>query len=234
MLQDKLGISAAGLKWLAMLTMLIDHIGAVFVIGPWYIWMRMIGRMAFPIYCFLLAEGAAHTRSRLKYALRLLLCAVVTEPIFDYTLHGGWFKTGHQNVLWTLLFALLAIMIGDFRGRKWKSPLLSWGGRILSLLLKVLALLSMMKLAEWMGTDYGGYGVAMVVCFYWLRRVRWLSWLTAGALTWLKGGLQIYAVWALAPIALYNGRKGRGSRWFYLFYPAHLAVLGLAACIIGV
>ncbi|MBR4889671.1 MAG: TraX protein [Clostridia bacterium] len=234
MLQDKLGISAAGLKWLAMLTMLIDHIGAVFVTGPWYIWMRMIGRMAFPIYCFLLAEGAVHSHSRLKYALRLLLCAVVTEPIFDYTLHDGWFKSGHQNVLWTLLFALLAIMIGDFRSRKWRSPLLSWGGRILSLLLKVLALLSMMKLAEWMNTDYGGYGVAMAVCFYWLHRVRWLSWLTAGALTWLKGGLQIYAVWALAPIALYNGRKGRSSRWFYLFYPAHLAVLGLAAYIVGV
>jgi len=221
--------SAAGLKWLAMGTMLLDHIGAVLVWGPAYIWLRMIGRLAFPIFCFLLAEGAAHTRSRIKYALRLLLCAVVTEPFFDFALFGSWFDPRHQNVLWTLLFGLLAVCLGDLRSRRWKSPLLSLGGQLVSLAVRVLALVAFARLAEGLGTDYGWYGVAMIAAFYHLRRFPWLALPAVGALTLLQGGLQVYAVAALLPIGLYNGEKGRGSRWFYGFYPAHLAVLGALA-----
>ena len=223
------GLPASLLKWLAMLTMLIDHIGAILIPWPACIPLRIIGRCAFPIFCFLLAEGAAHTRSRWKYALRLLVCAAVTEPIFDFALRGRFFDPTYQNVLWTLLLALVAISLGDFRSRRWKSPWLSWGGRIVSCVLLVMALAGMARAAEFIHADYGAYGVVIAAAFYHLRRPRWLACLVVGALTVLQGGLQVYAVMALLPILLYSGRKGRNSRWFYLFYPGHLAVLGTIA-----
>ena len=89
----KTGISQEGLKLLACLTMLIDHIGALFF--PQFQWMRIIGRLSFPLYCFLLSEGIHYTRNPMKYGLRLLLVAVLTELPYDLLFRGEftWAKT---------------------------------------------------------------------------------------------------------------------------------------------
>ena len=83
---ERKGLPQEGLKLIACITMLIDHIGAVFF--PSLILLRIIGRLSFPIYCFLLAEGAAHTKHAPRYALRLLLCALISELPYDLAFSG--------------------------------------------------------------------------------------------------------------------------------------------------
>lgn len=207
----KKGLSQEWLKAIACVTMLIDHVGAVFF--PAQTWLRIIGRIAFPIYCFLLAEGAAHTKKPKRYALRLLTGAVLSEFSFDYLFFGGM-TLRHQSVMVTLLIGLLMAL--------WMKK----GGRVLPLAVCFLA-------AELMCTDYGGWGVALIWVFVVSRNMplRWLIQTGGMALIfWLmSGGIQMFAILAMGPILLYSGRKASSDRllqWgFYLFYPVHLTVL---------
>lgn len=226
----KKGLSQEGLKLIACVTMLIDHIGAVFVPGYYaYYTMRIIGRIAFPIYCFLLVEGAHHTRNPKKYALRLAIGAVLAELPFDYAFFGGW-TLAHQNVMITLLLGFGALQI-----LKRNAPMA----------LKLLAVVSLALAAEWLNTDYGGWGVVLVAGFGIVRgmpaeRLRQLIVLTAVCCAMgsarvpffgLRIPIELFAVLAMVPIALYSGQKTTSSpavQWsFYLFYPVHLTVLWL-------
>ena len=101
MTQQKFGVSGSALKCIAMASMLTDHIG--YVLFPQYLILRMIGRLAFPIYCFLLVEGAMHTGNIRKYEIRLLAFALISELPFDYAFYGG-IRWESQNVFLTLLF----------------------------------------------------------------------------------------------------------------------------------
>ena len=103
-MERKFGISQEGLKLIACLTMLIDHLGAIFF--PTCAWLRMVGRLSFPIYCFLLAEGVHHTRNLKKYGLRLLLVALITELPYDL-LFSGEFTWAKNSVMVTLLLGFL-------------------------------------------------------------------------------------------------------------------------------
>ena len=118
----KSGLSQETLKIIACVTMLIDHVGATvvesqFFVTPFdgiyylYFAMRIIGRVAFPIYCFLLAEGAHYTHNPRKYALRLFIGALLSEPGFDIALFGGW-TWENQSVMVTLLlgFGMVELM----------------------------------------------------------------------------------------------------------------------------
>lgn len=117
---ERKGLSQEGLKLIACLTMLIDHIGAVFVPGYYlYYSMRIIGRIAFPIYCFLLAEGFHYTRSPGKYALRLTIGMVLSEIPFDLALEGR-LTLAYQSVMVTLLLGLLAAWAMEKCGSWWK------------------------------------------------------------------------------------------------------------------
>ena len=97
-------ISSFGLHLLAMGLMLCDHIGLAF--APQALWMRCVGRLAFPIFAFLAAEGFRRTRSRAGYARRLALGALLSEIPYDLLVFGRPFHWSGQNVLWTLLIAL--------------------------------------------------------------------------------------------------------------------------------
>ena len=138
--------SGSALKWFAVLIMLVDHIGAclleVFVLNYYgvsplagridnlYFWLsldsvlRGIGRAAFPIFCFLLVEGAVHTRSPRKYLLRLASFALISEIPFDLALHNQPFYWGTQNVFFTLLAGLLVIQAFQRSpGQEWRGML---------------------------------------------------------------------------------------------------------------
>lgn len=102
-------ISAATLHLAAMLFMLMDHLWATLL--PAQDWLTCVGRLAFPVFAFMAVEGYFHTHSFKRYALRLLVLAVISEVPFDLMYGGTWFYPFHQNVIWTLLIGLLSIRI---------------------------------------------------------------------------------------------------------------------------
>lgn len=197
------------LKLIACLSMLLDHIGMVFL--PWP-WLRIVGRLAFPIYCFLLCEGLRHTGSLRRYGIRLAVAAVVSEIPFDLLFFGG-LTAAHQNVMITLLLGFLAATSIE----KLKKPGLKLAAMILAVLL-----------AEVLHADYGGIGVMLILAMALSREPAF--WVVSMAVMFLLvGGVQIFGLLALVPIFMYSGQKGTSGPWvqrlFYLFYPAHMVVL---------
>lgn len=229
--------SGSALKWFAVLIMLVDHIGAclleVFVLNYYgvsplagridnlYFWLsldsvlRGIGRAAFPIFCFLLVEGAVHTRSPRKYLLRLASFALISEIPFDLALHNQPFYWGTQNVFFTLLAGLLVIQAFQ------SSPGQEWRG--------MLALAVLGAAAELCGTDYGAIGVAVIAVMYLLRERFWAASVLSLILLVLLARIEIFSIPAFPILALYNGKRGRQPKYFfYVFYPVHLLILWAA------
>ena len=233
------GLTANMLRTIAVIFMLSDHIWATALsFGDW---MTYIGRMAFPIFAFQIAEGFVHTSNFKKYALRLLGFAVATEIPFNLFYSSRWFNPYHQNVLFTLLLGLLAIKVIDGlkKDRSLKNIALS------------VLLLGLILLASVVGfVDYNHYGVLTVIMFYLMRDFpfAWLGQLIGMILINIVifEGLvfpveifgknfefpsQGFAVFALIPIWLYGNRKGKSSKilqyGFYAFYPLHMLVLYL-------
>lgn len=233
----KHGLNAASLRLLAMGLMLVDHVGAV--LFPQALWMRMLGRLAFPIFAFQVAEGYRHTRDFRKYCLRLLLFALVTEIPFDLMLGGSVMYPLHQNVLFTLLMGLVVIrQIDKLREEQTIVGTLIRYGKILLITLAGTLML----------VDYGLLGILTVVVFYVVRGYSgaWLIQLCllAGIHVYGYQGMNVslfsgavefplqgFALLALVPIWMYNGEKGPGGKWLqygsYLFYPVHMLILWL-------
>lgn len=236
-MQDKKGFSGSTLKLIAIITMFIDHIGAVIVERMLYVTgntgsftyeqmqnlddiLRGIGRLGFPLFCFLLVEGFMHTRNIRRYAVRLLLFAFVSELPFNLAFTGRIFYPGYQNVFFTLFIGLITM----------------WGCRIIEektqfhvILQYVLGIFFVIMgawFAEWLQTDYAGIGVLCIMALYLFRKNRTLQ-VLAGALAFCW---EIPAPLAFVPVAFYNGRRGLKMKYFfYIFYPVHLLVLYLVA-----
>lgn len=207
------------MKWIAIVSMLIDHIGAILIenrmpliggVAVLDMALRLIGRLAFPIFAFLLVEGFVHTRDVRKYALRLGLFALLSEWPFDVAFFGGvhWEL---QNIFFTLLIGLLMLALVTRTEKKW----VQFGAVLLA-----------MTTAELLMTDYGMYGVAVILAFAAMRTNNWYTPVTAGLLLYQKT-----APLALLPILAYDGTRGKQSKWLlYAFYPIHLLVLyGIAS-----
>lgn len=198
------------LKLLAMLAMTADHIGAVFF--PEIPLLRWIGRLAMPVLCFFIGEGLRHTHSPRRYLLRLTGFALLSELPFDLAFYGG-IEWGHQNVYFTLALGLLALWAIQSRGME------GW-------LLALTAALA----AELLGCDYGMYGVLLILLLDRFHRARSEQLAAAALLNLAFFGLQTQtlSLIALPLLWLYNGKRGRDDRrLFYLYYPAHLCVLGI-------
>ena len=220
------GLSAAALKWIAAAAMTADHIGIVFSAalpaGAQLI-LRTAGRIALPLFCFFVAEGARRTGRPGRYALRLLAFALVSEVPFDLMLAGRLFDLLRQNVLFTLLLGLLAVLAADRLRRR---PAVA-----------VLCALALSGAAQLARTDYGMFGVWLVL-FFWLLpgasppRAALLSvllfWLGAAGGGLQTGLWQLAGLLALPLIRLYGGRRGRGGKYaFYVYYPLHMLLLYL-------
>lgn len=198
------------LKLLAMLAMTADHIGAVFF--PEIPLLRWIGRLVMPVLCFFIGEGLRHTRSPRRYLLRLTGFALLSELPFDLAFYGG-IEWGHQNAYFTLALGLLALWAIQSRGME------GW-------LLALTAALA----AELLGCDYGMYGVLLILLLDRFHRARSEQLAAAALLNLAFFGLQTQtlSLIALPLLWLYNGKRGRDDRrLFYLYYPAHLCVLGI-------
>lgn len=233
------GLTANMLREVAVILMLSDHIWATAM--SFGNWMTYIGRIAFPIFAFQIAQGFIHTSNFKKYALRLLSFAVITEIPFNLFYSSRWFNPYHQNVLFTLLLGLLAISVID----KVKKNHTAKNVALSVLWLVLICLASVIGFV-----DYGFLGMITVVMFYLLRDFpfAWLAQLVAMVLiniVFFEGQVvpvevlgrvfeiptQGFAVFALIPIWFYGGRKGRSSKimqyGFYAFYPLHMLVLYL-------
>lgn len=224
------GLDGGALKGIAAALMLTDHVGAILL--PEVPVLRCVGRLAFPIFAFFIAEGYAHTRDFGRYFRRLAILAVVSEIPFNLE-NGVVFDPARQNVLWTFCLALLTLRGLEALGRE--RGFGRWAGCGLVLAAGFAA-------GELLRTDYGGWGVVTVALLQLCRDGKyaklWLllamaavNGLGMGSLTMpVFGGempIQIFAVAALPVIWLYNGQAGPKGlrRAFYVFYPAHLLVL---------
>ena len=230
-------LSGSWLKIIAMVSMVIVHVAlhllrfypdytvALFSVGSkqvsWYFLMRCIGRLAFPLFAFLLVEGFLHTHDRMKYGRNLLLFALLSEIPFDLA-HQGCLFAPKQNVFFTLFLGFLALhAVG-----KWESGHCS-SGRLAAILF------SLIGIGILFHTDYGSTGVSFILLLYVLRRNRILQ-AAIGCcilpMRWIAG-------LAFIPINLYDGRRGFiqgpiGKYLFYIFYPLHLLAIYFVRCMI--
>ncbi|MCI8708931.1 MAG: hypothetical protein HFG99_11175 [Dorea sp.] len=197
------------LKCIAILTMFIDHMGAVFFPGE--LMFRYIGRIAFPIFAFLLVEGYFHTRDVRRYMLRLGLFAVISEIPYDLAFRETILEFEHQNVFFTL-FIGVAMMYALEKSPQWQA--------------KAAEVLLAMWAASLLCSDYRYKGILLIAVYYFLRgRKREEFVLGAGWNFLWNWEIQGYGALASVPIAMYSGQRGRSMKYFfYLFYPLHLAV----------
>jgi len=214
------------LKLIAVAAMAADHIGLV--LFPHALWLRLIGRIAFPLYAYFIAEGFRHTADVRKYILRLAAFAFLSELPFDLVMTGDPLSPRYQNVFFTLLLGLLAIVFYDRFSRE-ASP----SRAMLPVLLCATG-------ASLIPADYGFYGVLLIFVFYICKNqtvlVKWfmvlvpagalLCYAEQGSLLWSFA--QMFELGALPLILTYNGKRGPKVRYFfYVFYPAHLLLLYL-------
>ena len=207
-------IDRSVLKWIAVLTMVIDHVGAI--LFPDQIWMRVIGMVAFPVYAYCLAEGFRYTSDYRRYLGRLALFAILSEIPFDLAFYGVPFSFAHQNVFFTLTLGLILLWVLE----RCREQLLLCAG----------AFAVLCFLAQALHMDYGAGGLLMVFAFYLAQQGTspWIGW---GIFVFINlfgyaGGVQWAAILALLPIGLYSGKAGKKKqRFFYWIYPLHLLLL---------
>ena len=237
------GLTGQTIRLIAISTMLCDHIWVT--IAHEYTWLTYIGRIAFPLFAFLLVEGFYHTSSRSNYLLRLLTFAVISEIPFNLMRSGRFGDPNHQNVLWTLALGLLAIMAIHFMKSKLNNVVVTG-------IVTVAVATFTMYVADSLLTDYYGFGVLTILLFYTMRNLRYAKlghllgmilinvvWMSGASVSLLLLGqtvsfpLQSFALVALLFIWKYNGTRGTDN-WIlqyasYAFYPVHMLILGLLA-----
>ena len=241
--KPRFGLNSNQLRFLALALMLLDHMWATVTSGQ--LWMTCVGRLAFPIFAFQIAQGYLHTHDWKAYAKRLFWFGVISEIPFNLMISFYPVFPFHQNVMFTLLLGLCAIHWLDVAWQIEK-PTARWKP-----LLKALGCILLGGIGL---TDYGMMGVVTVILFWVCTRLPY-GWafqlagmillnvvaaegqtlpLTLGSFTW-DMPLQAFAVLALPLIWLYNGQKGRSSKALqyaaYAFYPVHMLVLALLVMI---
>lgn len=245
-------VTGSTLKLVALFTMLIDHFAATVILqiantgtgGKTLIdiyWvMRSIGRMAFPVYCFLLVEGFKYTHSRLRYAARLFIFALISEIPFDLALNNAVLEYKSNNVFFTLFLGLLTIIVLDWMksaDRIEKTSTLRWlVATFVKCIVMISVVLVMMIIAEFIiCCDYGAAGVGCIVIMCLLQSNRELAFGAAVILLGLfSGSIEFFALFMLLLVHFYNGKRGLPLKYlFYAFYPAHLLILHLCCVLIG-
>ena len=239
--KNKSNIEVTGftLHMLAMLFMLFDHMWITVVRGN--DWMNCLGRLSFPIFAFLIVEGYMHTSDFKKYIRRMFLFALISEIPFNLVSAGSVIYPFHQNVLWTFLLSLLCIHLIE-KARKTQK-----------LWLQIITCVLVVSVGYLLGillmVDYNSAGIMTVLVFYFFRGNRfvhrfgqflglyWINFNLLGGMTYVLNVASIefsiprqaFALFALIPIWLYNGKRGMSNSWiqyfYYAFYPLHLLVL---------
>jgi hypothetical protein len=217
-MQVKFDVSREALKWIAVATMTVDHVGAIFY--PNYVVLRIIGRISFPLFSYLAALGFETTRNIKKYFIRLLLFGLVSQVPFYLATGSGIFE--HLNIFFTLSFGILFILFLEKKSLWFVLPIL----------------------VSFLNFDYGVYGILLIGSMHILRKDKETGIAAIVLLNLLflfQWSLQIFSLLALPIILLYNSgflmkvNESRGIKaypvwrkyFFYVYYPLHLALFYL-------
>ena len=230
------GFTGNQLKMIAFILMLCDHIGYMLIENGvlygqnpiywnlalqtaagqrWYMLaqvLRFLGRLSFPIFAFMTAEGYAHTSNAGKYITRLAIFAAISEVPFDLAIKGVLYYPDYQNVIITMLIGVMGLSLGDKFGRK-------------HAIVRMLIYAICCEAAYLARSDYGAAGVLLIVAMYELRADKKLSTIVGAVIAAAESiSYSGVAVLAYALIWFYNGKRGEIPMryFFYIGYPAHL------------
>lgn len=239
-MQVRLNTDTNFLKIIAMVSMLIDHVGAILL--PQYRIMRIIGRLAFPIYAYCLTVGCVYTKNMVRYISRIALLALIAQPLYVVAMN-------HTNAaMYSVSFAENPVgAIFNFYVKSWAHPSI-----LLSLTIGLVILWTIrdrhivltigMLLFTWIiegKLDYGFRGIVLMLLFFLLCQVPYLSLpVVAAYMIWwglqgqsysafgLRFNTQMFAIFSLPLIYIRTNTKIKLNKWvFYLFYPAHLLLI---------
>lgn len=207
------------LKWIAIMTMLIDHMGVNFFQDMMI--FRYIGRLSFPIFAFLVTEGVLHTRNVKKYILRLIVFGIVSEIPYDLMRSGKLIDFSHQNIFFTLALGVIAI-----EGYKYIDKIKPH--------FTFVFVYALAFLAEFLRLDYGMFGILIIFFISYGKTLNaralylvFINFLYALALFMVSPAAfyQIIGCLSAILIVMYNGEKGKGVKYlFYGIYPVHLLI----------
>lgn len=226
-------MSSYNLKIIALISMIIDHIG--YVIFPKYIILRYIGRLAFPIYAFLASEGITHTRNIKKYIKTLFILALISEPIFDLCFNTNISFLANTNTIFTLLISVFSIYLFHMNTNFFYRIFCLFFGIFIAIIIT---------------PDYNILGVLLVYLFYFFKKKKdiilygiiWSIFMYPNILFIFLDtksaifNIHIYRdiLFAISSfvsfilIYFYNGKRGRYIKnLFYIAYPLHLFIIYL-------
>jgi len=233
------------LKLIAAATMLIDHAGLL--LFPGHPWMRIVGRIAYPLFAWCIAEGFRYTRNRMRYFLQVFILGVGCQIVYTIAERELYF-----GILLTFSFSLVLMALLRETKAAWQNEPTAFGDRIQNRGISGTARSSLVTAALFLFTilcavitmvvkvDYGFCGILVPVLAYlpekpWMRKAALaVGILALSIVQWHLGDhVQIWCLMAMVPLALYNGKPGKyRMKWFfYIFYPAHMAALYLLSVI---
>ena len=227
MQEQKLAIlNGNHLKLIAAFTMLLDHAGIL--LFPGITLFRILGRLSYPIYAYMIAEGCRYTRNKLRYFFIIFGLGTACQLVY-------FFFSGdtYLNILLTFSLSILLIFALQASYESKRKPLWS--------ILFCAGFLTVYGLNQLFTIDYGFWGVMtpVFVSFAYLRRFpRWTSVLLLGTALLLLaadlGGIQYYSLLSVPLLLVYSGERGKVNMkyFFYIFYPVHLAVLQAIAMLL--
>ena len=216
------GLTGNQLKILAMITMTCDHMGLM--LFPHLQWLRILGRLAMPIYAFMIAEGCRYTRDRKKYLLRLLSLGVLCQVVYLVAM-----ASLYMNILITFSMSVCLICLLDQAEQEKKRKNLWFG--VLCVFFLCVILPDLLPNTDF-EVDYGLPGVLLPVLIYGAGTRGLLLGLALVALQY--GGVQWFSFLVVPFLLAYNGPRGKASigKLFYWYYPAHLVAIYAISLII--
>lgn len=253
--KKKSGISESVLKYVILVTMFLDHFAAAIldkvlvgygiqeaqsiediytifdthsmaiVIFGVDLFLRIVGRLALPLVCFTLVEGFLHTSNNKKYICRMLGLAVVSEIPYNLARKQQLFDFSTQNTIFMLLIALLCLSVIEMIQKYYTGT-----SMIIKNIYIIVAILSGCILTVAVRSDYGVYGFFAIMCIYFLRKKRIWGNVLGVLVLCFSSLIEVFAFFDIILISKYNGMRGKTNKWlFYIFYPAHLLLLGIIA-----
>ena len=237
------------LKLFAMFFMLIDHIGFVFLQNEetisQYIAFRRVGRLAFPIFCFLIVNGYLKTSNKFNYIKRLGLFAIISEPFFDV----GFFNEltlEHQNVFFTLTFGFIVMMAIDKIKELFYREEHPIASNIIIIMFSFPIVGFFAALGEELNIDYGWFGVLLISLMHFVypdnskvSKIKVCIMIIIANIIYaimIQSTTEMYSILSIFFILLYNDKKVKVNKFlkyfFYAFYPLHIFILYLIHLIV--